>query len=77
MPSLVQTRVVAGTIFKSVLFNTRFIVPIAETARKMVDRAIDEYHLSDLGEEPTTIAGDNQLIECSPSHAMKPSRIWP
>lgn len=41
-------KTVADTIVQSVLSNTGFISPIAETIGKMVDIAVHEYRLFDM-----------------------------
>lgn len=57
MRSLVQTKSVADIIVQEVLFNNRFIFPIAETPGMLVDRGVGECHLRDIDEASKTTAG--------------------
>lgn len=62
MHSLVQDQAVENKIFYSVLYNTRFIVPIAEKVGKMMARAVNEYRLRDMKEASTAGAGTELVI---------------
>lgn len=60
--SLIQRKPVADTIVKSILSNTRIIMSIVKTARKMVNGAVSEYPLSNLEELSTTVTNQKPSI---------------
>lgn len=62
MHSLVQTKAVADMIVQSVLSHTKFIVPMGETVGKMMERAVDGFHLPD-SKEAFSIAADTELMK--------------
>lgn len=65
MRDFVQTKSVADIIAEGVLYNTGFIVPIAETVKRIEDRAVNECRLRDIEEVPTTTADtDLPLSTC-------------
>lgn len=48
MASTVQTNAVADLIVRSVLSLKGFVVPIAKTIGKTLERSVDEYHLREM-----------------------------
>lgn len=75
MHSLVYTKAVVDTIVQSVLSVAGFIVSIAERIEKMVDRAVDQYHLCHMEEATAARACTELVIERSPPCAMGPLKI--
>lgn len=73
--SLVRRKSVTYTIVKSLLYSTRFVVPIVETSKKMVDRAVDKYSLQDMEWAWTAVANDKLSIELYLSRSLKLSKI--
>lgn len=72
---MVQKMALAGTIVRSVLSNTRFIVPMAESVRKMMDKAAGEYRQRDKEKASMTVADDELLIKSSPLRTNRPSKV--
>lgn len=75
MYCLVQTRNVTGTIVRSVLSNTEFIVPVAKTVGKIVDRAVDDYRVRNMEEVLTAATEELQSVERSPPYTTRPSKV--
>lgn len=61
-----QTKAVSNSTVKSILSTTRFIVPIAETVGKTVNRAVVEYRLHITGEASTTVADKPLIMQSLP-----------
>lgn len=75
MRSVVHIKAVEHAIVKSVLSNIGFIYPNAETVRKMVNRAVDEFRRSTM-EEATIMVSDEKLsMERLLSRQTRPSKI--
>lgn len=72
--SLVQKKAVMHRIIYLVLSNTGFIVQVAETVGKSIDRAVDEYLLWDLEESLTTVADNEPSIGFLPAPVTRPSK---
>lgn len=58
-----KTKSVADVTVQTVLSNKGFIVPIAETVGKLVDRAVDDCHLHDIKKASRTTADINLSIQ--------------
>lgn len=74
MHSLFQAKNVLDTTDMPVLSNTGLIVRIAKAVGKMMNKAVDEYHIRDIEEASTTAVGDKPSIARLLSHAIRPSR---
>lgn len=75
MDSLVQGKAVAEKIFKSVVLNFGFIVPIAENVERMMARAIDDFCLHHMEEASTTTSDDESSMGRSLLPATRPTKI--
>lgn len=61
MCSFVDTKAVVDRIFKSVLSNRGLLVPISKTVGNMVDSSGDGYHLCEMKEASTAVAGEQSF----------------
>lgn len=62
MHHFAQINAVTDKIVNSVLSNTSVTARMAKSARKMVDKTVDKYHLSDMWEAFTKVSDDEPSI---------------
>lgn len=75
MHDLLQTNSVADIIVQAVLSSTGFIVPIAGTVGRFLDRDVDKCDLRDNEEVSMTTAGNNRSNEGPLPRLTKPSKM--
>lgn len=75
MQSLVQTKSAADTVVQRVLSNSGFIIPIAKTVGKLVERADDKHQIRKIDRASKINASTNPFIERAQSGLTRPSKV--